>query len=122
VLHSLAWNVLGDLGRVQTNVFLRTRAIDVAMTGSWSAPVNYSVNTFPPIQINSGSTNMQMTINGFQFQISGLDGSGSVVVYASTNLIDWQPIFTNPAFDGTLLFLDPAATNFVSRFYRIGEQ
>jgi hypothetical protein len=121
-LHALTWNAFVDLGVVQTNVLVRAQATDVAMTGPWSAPVPYAVDTSPPFQIDAGTTNLQLATKGFEFQISGLDGTGPVVIYGSTNLFDWMPIFTNPAFIGTLPFLDPNATNLPFRFYRASEQ
>jgi len=121
--HALVWDALGDLGYVVTNVLLQAQAMDVEMTGAWSSPpVTYAVNTLPPFQINSGPASLQMTVNGFQFQILGLNGAGPIVVYASTNLIDWTAIFTNPAFIGTVPFIDPAATNLPWRFYKVSEQ
>jgi hypothetical protein len=80
------------------------------------------VVTNPPLQFSVVATNIQLTTSGFQFPIAGLDGSGPIIIYASTNLIDWIPIFTNPAFDGTLPFIDPAATNLPWRFYKAAEQ
>jgi alpha-L-rhamnosidase len=76
----------------------------------------------PPFQFNSGSTNLQMTVNGFQMQVFGQDGTSPVVIFASTNLFDWLPVFTNPAHLGTIQFIDPAATNFPRRFYKAAEQ
>jgi hypothetical protein len=114
--HVLVWNALGDLGQVQTNIMLRAQAMDVEMLGTNSAPVTYAVNTLPPFQINGGS--LQMTPNGFEFSISGANGTGSVVISASTNLIDWTAISTNPTFP----FIDPAATNIPWRFYKATEQ
>jgi alpha-L-rhamnosidase len=75
-----------------------------------------------PFQISSVSTNLQMTTNGFQMQISGLDGTGPILIYASTNLADWLPIFTTRACIGTVSFIDTAASNFPYRFYRAAEQ
>jgi hypothetical protein len=63
-----------------------------------------------------------MTTNGFSMQLSGLNGTGPVVIYASTNLLNWMPIFTNPAFTGTIPYIDSAATNFLQRFYKATEQ
>jgi hypothetical protein len=120
--HTLVWNKLTDLGPVATNVYVQARAMDPLLLGNWSASVPYQVNTLPPFQINSGSTDLQLTTNGFQFQITGGDGNGSVVIYASTNLVDWKAIFTNPPFIGATNIFDPAATNFRYRFYRAGEQ
>jgi alpha-L-rhamnosidase len=76
----------------------------------------------PPFRFASDSVNLHMAANGFKMQISGQDGTSQVVVYASTNLLDWIPIFTNPAFIGTVPIIDPAATNFSKRFYKATEQ
>ena len=62
-----------------------------------------------------------MTANGFKMQVSGLNGASPVVLYASTNLLDWMPIFTNPALTGTIQFTDPAANMFPKRFYKAGQ-
>src|SRR5207249_363222 len=40
------------------------------------------------------------------------------IVEASTNLRDWRPVFTNWS-GGVLDFIDPDATNYSSRFYRL---
>ena len=44
------------------------------------------------------------------------------MVYASTNLVDWLPIFTNPASPAQFDCLDPEATNQPLRFYKVSEQ
>jgi hypothetical protein len=42
-----------------------------------------------------------------------------VVVEASTNLIDWVPVYTNPApYTVPFSFSDPAAGGYQDRFYR----
>jgi YD repeat-containing protein len=120
--HTLVWNTMADFGSVATNVYVQARAMDFMLLGGWSVSVPYQVDTQPPFQINSGSTNLQLTTNGFQLQVTGGDGSGPLVIYASTNLIDWMPILTNLPFFGATNVFDPAATNFRYRFYRAGEQ
>ena len=58
-------------------------------------------------------------IAGGKFQLS-FTGSGSPgqtnVVEASTNLVNWVPIYTNL---GSLIFTDAAANGFSHRFYRV---
>jgi alpha-tubulin suppressor-like RCC1 family protein len=58
----------------------------------------------------------------FRLLLAGISGHGNIVLYASTNLIDWQPILTNPPTIGELLFTDSSATNLPQRFYRFEEQ
>ena len=59
--------------------------------------------------------------NGFSLQLAQLSGHGSIIVYASTNLVDWVPILTNPPQLGPLELVDPKATNLPARFYRAEE-
>jgi len=80
-----------------------------------------STLTFSPLVFNLVPPNLQMTATGFQLQVDGAAGITPVVIYASTNLSDWTPIFTNPPVVGSLPFLDSSATGFSHRFYRAGE-
>ena len=59
---------------------------------------------------------------GFAMQLGQLSGHGNIVIMASTNLIDWVPIFTNAPVTGSLLYCDPEATTQPRRFYRAVEQ
>jgi hypothetical protein len=59
----------------------------------------------------------EMTVSGFSLNLSPPWGY-VCVVEASTNLVDWIPIFTNITLSGNVVFTDPSATNVPSRFYR----
>jgi pimeloyl-ACP methyl ester carboxylesterase len=63
-----------------------------------------------------------LSTNGVQLQLLGLTGQGPVIIYRSTNLVNWQPIFTNPSSLGSLQFTDSWTTNTSERFYRAAEQ
>lgn len=53
----------------------------------------------------------------FQFAVAGT--TGKLVVEASTNLMDWTPVYTNPApYTVPFSFTDPAAGGYQDRFYR----
>lgn len=60
--------------------------------------------------------------NGFGLTLAGLTGHGAIVIYASTNLLDWHAILTNPPQIGTLQYLDVGTSNWPHCFYRAGEQ
>ena len=75
-----------------------------------------------PLLFNAVSTNLLMTTNGLQFRLDSVYATNAVLIYASTDLISWLPIFTNPPATGSVLFLDAAATNISQRFYRALEQ
>jgi hypothetical protein len=54
----------------------------------------------------------------FTLQLTNLTGQGQVVIDASTNLLQWVPIYTNPSTFGTFSFIDTNAAAFPLRFYR----
>jgi hypothetical protein len=54
--------------------------------------------------------------------LNGTNSLGSTTIYASSDLVFWQPIYTNPPTAGPIVYLDTAATNFSYRFYRAIEQ
>jgi hypothetical protein len=78
--------------------------------------------TLTSLNFNGSSAGTRWTNGGFQLQLDGLDGHGPVIIYASTNLVSWTPIYTNPPITGSIQFLDSRATNFPFRFYRAAEQ
>jgi uncharacterized protein (TIGR03790 family) len=82
-------------------------------TSGLSYGVNYLSPSSPPqvapgLPGKNGAFTMQMGIPGMQ----------AYYILASTNLIDWQPIFTNTV-PGLLNFTDLGSTNYPERFYRI---
>lgn len=60
--------------------------------------------------------------HGFGWQLNQLSGHGSIVIFASTNLVDWVPIFTNPPVTGSIEFHDTDSIAPPKRFYRAVEQ
>jgi hypothetical protein len=69
----------------------------------------------PPPQIGGDSVNAQL--GEFSFALSGVSNQ-TVVVEASTNLPDWQPIWTNILSETNTIFTDLQRTNYPVRFYR----
>lgn len=47
---------------------------------------------------------------------------GAITSYASTNLTEWAPIYTNPPTSGIIQFLDTQSKKYRARFYRAIEQ
>lgn len=74
-----------------------------------SATVIVAYLTPPQISGDFVSTN-----GTFQFSLTGTPGQTNVI-QASTNLVDWIPIYTNV---NPFLFIDPYASNYPVRFYR----
>ncbi len=57
----------------------------------------------------------------FQLGLAGTPGS-NYVLQATTNFSAWTPISTNTAGASPFNLLDPKATNFPYRFYRVLQQ
>ena len=66
-------------------------------------------------------TSLQPAVNGaVQLDVAGLTGLGPVWVWASSNLLDWQPVLTNPPQIGPWRFTEGGGQPV--RFYRVQEQ
>jgi uncharacterized protein (TIGR03790 family) len=90
--------------------------VEDTISGGAAAP-SYRVSplpdTFPPHMIPGGIDGSGV----FRMQVEIPTGLG-YVIQASTNLVNWLPIYTNFT-PGLLDFQDLAATNFSKRFYRV---
>jgi uncharacterized repeat protein (TIGR03806 family) len=81
-----------------------------------------SMSSSAPFFINPVRFTAQAFSNGaFNLQLLVVPGS-NYVLQASTNMMDWTPIATNPATTNIMLFLDPDSSNYPSRFYRFQQQ
>jgi hypothetical protein len=118
-----------NLSGATTNSLTLTN-VQVSQAGLYSVVVSNSYGSVTanatlavkPFAFTTGGTNLLMTTNGFQLQVNGIFASQSMVIYASTDMISWLPILTNPPATGSVRFLDSAATNWSQRFYRATEQ
>ncbi len=101
-------------GGAQSNSFYFTDGGTTNQANTYYRAVNL------PNAAASALTPIDREPNGaFRLQ-ADLPAQTPFVVQASTNLIDWLPIFTN-SFGGALEFVDEAAPNYASRFYRLAE-
>lgn len=106
-----------------TNVQLTQAGIySLVASNGYGSTTNTAALAVQPLVFNADSTNLVMTTNGFKFRLDSVYATNSVVVFASTDMIGWIPILTNPPTTGSLLFLDSTATNWPQRFYRATEQ
>jgi regulation of enolase protein 1 (concanavalin A-like superfamily) len=79
--------------------------------------VSASSQSNPPVVLSTGAANEQ-----FSLQFQGLNDL-NYVVEASTNLVDWSPVYTNALTvgdNGTFNFME-VNTNFPARFYRVAQ-
>ncbi len=95
----------------------------LAGTAGWGAtfgdrPTAYWHLPYPAIL--SFGPNFGVQTNRFGFIFSWATNI-PVVVEASTTLVNpiWSPVGTNTLTDGSSYFIDPAWTNYPSRFYRV---
>ena len=70
--------------------------------------------------IGTGPGNLYFS-NGFNLNLDGILTTNPVVIFGSTDLVNWLPVYTNPPTTGSIQFLDLMATNFPARFYRARE-
>jgi len=98
------------------NVSLPFYAVDTTPTNTpgLSYRVNYLPDSYPP-QMTPGGLDK----NGLFTMVVGIPSPLPYVILASTNLSNWQPIFTNDVPPGLLNFTDNDSTNYPVRFYRM---
>lgn len=94
----------------------------IVSNGYGSVSSSNAVLTVRAPLFHNAPGNILMTPQGFSMQLNGLTGHGPVTIFASSNLLDWYPIFTNPPTSGTMLFLDTNAVTQPFQFYRASEQ
>lgn len=83
-------------------------------TPGLSYSVNYLPDSYPPQMVPVGLDRS----GDFTMKV-GIPTPMPYVIMASTNLANWQPIFTNYLSPGLLNFTDDDTTNHPARFYRV---
>jgi hypothetical protein len=91
-------------------------AFETNFNNSVAASASFIVQ--PPIYFTSGGF---FTNNMFQLGFSGV-ANNHYVLEATTNLIDWTLLSTNLASTNLFYLIDPGASNFPYRFYRVLQQ
>jgi hypothetical protein len=112
-----------------TNSSLSFNAVQAGNAGSYQVVVSNVIGavtspavtlnvTGVPVSFGAGAGGIQIRGGAIILSLTNLTGQGSVVVQASTNLMEWTPVFTNAPGVGGFQFADTAFTNFPSRYYR----
>jgi hypothetical protein len=70
---------------------------------------------------DTSSASLQITNSSLHLRLLGASGLGPVVIYASSDLLTWQPIFTNPPVIGPLEFTDQGVSDQPAKYYRASE-
>ena len=74
--------------------------------------------TVPTIQFDPTSLAYNPANGSFTLRLNGSSGTNPVVIYASPDLVNWQPIFTNAPTANSIVFTDTPPINQPQRFYR----
>jgi alpha-tubulin suppressor-like RCC1 family protein len=74
-----------------------------------------------PLRFDDPPQGIEVTNGEAHLHLLGASGVGPVVLFASSNLLAWEPILTNPPIIGPVQFADAAAGNQPWRFYRAFE-
>ena len=85
-------------------------------TPNLSATQSFNIFVTRPAQPNIQSTSLAG--GTFQFQIYG-DAGPDYTIQASTNLVNWSPLFTTNSPALPFNWSDPNAANFNQRYFRI---
>jgi hypothetical protein len=77
-----------------------------------------SLPSNPPVSFVTDGNAPRYSGGTLTLQLTNLAGQGQVVIAASTDLLQWAPVFTNPSGFGTFTYTDSVAGTFPRRFYR----
>jgi hypothetical protein len=113
-LGNAPWLVDGDVSNVGAGAKVYYYCGTTGWGATYGGPSLPTVMLCPP-QIGPGSAGMKP--GGFGFTITRLTNQ-TIVVEASTNLSNWQPIWTNTLPGASADFVDPEWLNHSNRFYR----
>jgi hypothetical protein len=92
---------------VSANAYETNFITSVAATAQFTLQTNMVLSA--PLFLNGGA---------FQLQFTAATGQ-SYVLQASTNLMNWIPLSTNTPSSSPFFWVDPGASNFPARFYRV---
>ncbi len=109
--------VLANVGWTNSGIY---RVIVSNAVGSLSSPL-MSLNV-PALIFNIPTYNFLTTNGSVQMHLTGSSGVNPVTILASSDLVKWEPVFTNPPTIGPIDFTDMPPTGLSQRYYRAIEQ
>jgi hypothetical protein len=111
VLENVCWTNSGIYRVVITNPL-----------GSITSPAMSLSGPPGPLLFDTSHLFYQPTDGSLQMRLTGSSGVYPVVIYATTNLLDWTPVFTNSPTTNAIDFIDVPSDPSSHRFYRAIEQ
>ncbi len=125
---SYQWRLNGTNLVGKTNASVGFSNVQVTNAGTYTVVITNSFGAAAPsatlwvgqfgVSTNPGKLYFS---NGFNLNLDGILTTNPVVIFGSTDLVNWLPVYTNPPTTGSIQFLDLMATNFPARFYRARE-
>ena len=87
--------------------------------GSVTSAVANVIVTNPVVTLSASTgEGMGMTSTGFSFKFSVPTGQ-TYIVLASSDLLNWAPVYTNVAASASVAVTDASAASFTKRYYRV---
>ena len=114
-----------------TNSSLALNNLQPANSGIYQVVVSNALRVVPGPVVNVTVPAFGFDLSGFiyqpqtgsvQMRLIGASGSNSVVIYASPDLMTWQPVYTNSPTVNPIYYTDTPPTNAPQRFYQAVEQ
>ena len=96
----------------------------VVVVTNWAGSVTSAVATLQVrelLQFQTTGGVMGIVNGSFRVRLIGMSQTSAVVIEASTNLLDWMPLYTNTTPTTLIKYSDPVTTNHPNRFYRAME-
>ena len=111
------------IDNVSNRVSSAIKTVVLTLTPSTNTPPDYQIGFPRAAAVVIVDSRHPRPVTGllpggsFHLNASGPDAAWFRIEY-STNLLDWTPVCTNQVINGSIDFIDPAAPNHPSRFYR----
>lgn len=123
------WQFNGAPIAQATNAVLSLTNVKIADSGTYTVVVTNAFGAastnaelaVQPFVFNTTTSLHSISTQGMQLTLEGVFAPHSFVLFASTDLVSWLPVLTNPPVTGSLYMIDTAATNLPLRFYRATE-
>ncbi|HWI59475.1 MAG TPA: hypothetical protein VNZ22_19765, partial [Bacillota bacterium] len=90
--------------------------------GTVSGPPTALTVLRTPLRFDPAASGLQPTTQTYRLRLLGASGLGSIVIYSSTNLVDWTPAFEASPTIGPVEFNDPLSAAGSRKFYRALEK
>jgi alpha-tubulin suppressor-like RCC1 family protein len=132
-LAAYQWQFNGANIEGATNSTLSLENLTGSNVGTYRVLVSYPLGTIVspamtlsgplgPLLFDTAKLSYQTPNGAVQMRLTGSSGVYPVVLYATTNLLDWTPVFTNSPTTNAIDFTDAPPSFSPQRFYRAVEQ